>query len=327
VRSLQHTKEQNVRGRIVALLALLVTGTPVLAAQLLVLNKSDATLSYVDPESGKTSATVPTGESPHEIELSSDRRLAFVSNYGANVAGRSLSVIDVAARKERERVDLGDLRRPHGLAFANGKVYFTAEDSQSIGRYDPAAQRVDWTFATRQERTHMVIASPDGTRLFASNMGSNTISAIDPRAKQQTLIKVGAAPEALDFSPDGREIWTAHSRDGDISIIDPATNKVVATLDARTKRSNRLKFTPDGRLVLVSDLSGGELVVLDARARAEKARLQLGKSPTGILIPNNEHAYVAVSGDNEIAVIDLQALNVAKTIRAGNNPDGMAWVP
>ena len=315
------------RGRIIALLVLLI-GTPSLgaAAQLLVLNKSDATLSFIDPESGKTSATVPTGEGPHEIELSSDGRLAFVSNYGASVAGNSLSVIDVTARKELKRVDLGDLRRPHGLAFTNGKVYLTAEDSQSIGRYDPKTQRVDWTFKTDQRRTHMVMASRDGAKLFASNMGSNTISAIEPGAKQQTLIKVGAAPEALDLSPDGRELWTAHSQDGGISIIDPSTNKVVDTLDAKTKRSNRLKFTPDGRLVLISDLSGGELVVFDARARTEKARLQLGKSPTGILIPNNEHAYVAVSGDNEIAVIELKALTVVKTIQTGNNPEGMAWV-
>lgn len=328
MRWLQLPRGSNVKGRIIALVAVL-GGMPALgaAAQLLVLNKSDATLSFVDPESGQTSATVPTGEGPHEIELSSDRRLAFVSNYGASVAGNSLSVIDIAARKELERVDLGALRRPHGLAFTNGKVYFTAEDSQSIGRYDPKTQRVDWTFETDQGRTHMVIASRDGAKLFASNMGSNTISAIEPGAKKQALIKVGAAPEALDFSPDGRELWTAHSQDGGISIIDPATNKVIETADAKTKRSNRLKFTPDGRLVLISDLSGGELVVFDARSRTEKARLQLGKSPTGILIPDNDHAYVAASGDNKIAVIDLKTLSVAKTIQAGNNPDGMAWVP
>jgi len=309
-------------------LAALLVGVPsfAAAAQLLVLNKSDATLSFVDPESGKTSARVPTGEGPHEIELSSDGRLAFVSNYGASVAGNSLSVIDVAARKELKRADIGELRRPHGLAVTDGKVYFTAEDSQSIARYDPKTQRVDWTFETNQGRTHMVIASRDGAKLFASNMGSNTISAIEPGTRKQALIKVGAAPEALDLSPDGRELWTAHSQDGGISIIDAATNEIIETADAKTKRSNRLKFTPDGRLVLISDLSGGELIVFDARTRSEKARLQLGKSPTGILIPNNEHAYVAVSGDNKIAVIDLKTLRVAKMIQAGNNPDGMAWV-
>lgn len=300
------------------------------AEQLLVLNKSDATLSFIDPQSGKASASIPTGEGPHEIELSSDRKLAFVTNYGASTPGNSLSVIDVAARKELKRVDLGDLRRPHGLAFADGKVYFTAENAKRIGRYDPKTQRVDWTFDTNQERTHMVIATRDGTKLFASNMGSNSISALSRISGdrwEQTLIAVGAGPEAIDLSPDERELWSAHSQDGGVSIIDPSTNKVIATFDAKTKRSNRLKFTPNGELVLISDLSGGELVVFDARARKERTRLKLGSSPTGILIPNDEHAYVAVSGDDKIAVIDLHKLTVARTIATGDNPDGMAWVP
>ena len=323
------TKELNVKGLLLALATVIGLPSLAAAAELLVLNKSDATLSFIDPESGKTSGSVSTGDGPHEIELSSNGRLAFVSNYGASVAGKTLSVIDVADRKEQRRVDLGDLRRPHGLAFTQGKLYFTAEDSRSIGRYDPSTKQVDWSFRTDQERTHMVIAARDHSKLFVSNMGSNSISAIERGAKdqwKQTLIRVGEGPEALDLSPDGRELWTAHSGDGAISIIDPAKNEVLSTMDAKTKRSNRLKFTPNGQLVLITDLSGGELVVFDARSRTEKARLRLGKSPTGILIPTNDRAYVAVSGDNKIAVIDLKALRVVNTIATGNNPDGMAWV-
>lgn len=299
------------------------------AAQLLVLNKSDATLAFIDPASGKTLATAPTGNGPHEIELSSDGRLAYVSDYGASTAGNTLSVIDVQTQKPLQRIDLGALRRPHGLAIAQGKVYFTAEDSRRIGRYDPDSRRVDWTFDTEQDRTHMVIATRDGTKLFASNMDSNTISVLERSAQgdwQQRLIAVGEGPEALDLSPDGAVLWTAHSRDGGISIIDVASGKVVGSLDAKTKRSNRLKFTPNGKWVLISDLGAGELVVVDAATRAQKARIAVGRSPTGILIPDNEHAYVAVSGENRIAVIDLDKLRISKTIPAGNNPDGMAWV-
>ncbi len=321
----------NVKRAISVLAALVASVAPtfVAAAQLLVLNKSDATLSFVDTETGKASKTIATGEGPHEIELSSDGKLAFVSNYGARTAGHTLSVIDVAKQTERERVDLKDLLRPHGLSFANGYAYFTAEDSQSIGRYDPKSQRVDWTFETGEDRTHMILATRDGKKLYTTNMGSNTVSVIEQRDGkwQQTLITVGKGPEALDLSPDGRELWTAHSQDGGVSIIDPSTNKVIHTFDAKTKRSNRLKFTPDGRHVLVSDLSGGELVILDAKKRSEIARLALGRSPTGILIePNGKHAFVAVSGENHIAVVDLSAMRIVRTIQTGNNPDGMAWV-
>ncbi len=300
------------------------------AAQLLVLNKNDATLSFVDPASGKTSATIATGDGPHEVEISSDGRLAFVSNYGAQVAGSTLSVVDIGARKELKRVDLGELRRPHGLTFANGQAYFTSEEARQIAGYDPATQRVAWTFETGQQGTHMVLASREGSKLFTTNMGSNSVSIIERGASgewTQKLVSVGAGPEGLDLSPDGRELWAAHTRDGGISVIDPATAKVVHTIDAKTQRSNRVKFTTDGKLALVSDLSAGEVAVFDVAKRTERTRLKVGRTPTGILIaPDGKEAYVAVSGDDKLAVIDLKTLTVARTIATGNGPDGMAWV-
>jgi YVTN family beta-propeller protein len=315
------------------MLAALLMGLPAigLAAQLLVLNKSDATLAFVDPVSGKTNAIVATGDGPHEVEVSTDGRLAFVSNYGARTSGHTLSIVDVATRKERARVELGELRRPHGLTFSDGHLYFTSEESRQVGRLDPATQRVDWTFDTGQDGTHMVLASRIGTKLFTSNIASNSVGIIERGADgkwNQRLVTVGAGPEGLDLSADGRTLWSAHSRDGRISIIDTASAKVVRSFDAKTQRSNRVKLTPDGRLALVSDLGAGELAIFDAREHTERARLKLGRSPTGILLaPGGARAYVAVSGDDHIAVIDLATLSVVGKIVTGNEPDGMAWVP
>src|SRR5580765_5093559 len=128
----------------VRFLAALFAANALLAAQsttgrLLVLNKEDATLAIVDPASGKILGTVPTGQGPHELVVSTDGKFAFASNYGTGPApGSTISMIDIAARKEVRRIDVSPLRRPHGLAFANGKLYFTAEASRQIARYDPA---------------------------------------------------------------------------------------------------------------------------------------------------------------------------------------------
>ena len=111
-------------------------------------------------------------------------------------------------------------------------------------------------------------------------------------------------------------------------MIDVASKKVVHTIAAGTKRSNRIKLTPDGKFALISDLEAGDLVVLDAVAHKEVKRLPLGKMPEGILIPpSGGHAYVAVNGDNHVAVIDLKTWQVTKKIPTGKGPDGMAWVP
>jgi YVTN family beta-propeller protein len=302
------------------------------SGRLLVLNKDDATLAIIDPASGKILGTVPVGQGPHELVTSTDGKWAFASNYGTGPApGHTISMIDVAAKKELRRIDVAPLSRPHGLAFVNGKLYFTAEANKKIARYDPAADKIDWEFETGQTGTHMVLPTKDARTIFTSNIGSDSVSAIQAGADgtwTQTVIAVGKGPEGIDLSPNGKEVWSAHSRDGGVSIIDAATKKVTQTIAVGTKRSNRVKLTPDGKYALISDLDAGDLVVVDAAAHKEIKRLPLGKSPEGILIPpGGSRAYVAVNGDNHIAVVDLKTWQITNKISTGNGPDGMAWIP
>jgi YVTN family beta-propeller protein len=297
---------------------------------LLVLNK-EGTLAIVDPASKKVVGLVRTGDGPHEVEASTDGKLAFVSNYGSGDApGHTLSVIDIDGRKELHRFDLGALSRPHGLAFAGGKLYFTAEANKIVGRYDPSANKIDWMLGTGQNTTHMVWVNPDVSLMFTANIGSDSISMIERAGVgnwNETVIPVGKGPEGFDVSPDGKQLWAAGSRDGSVSVIDIAAKRVVGTFGVRTKRSNRLKFTPDGRLVLISDLEAGDLVVLERATRKDLKRIKLGRQPAGILItPDSARAYVAVTGDDNVAVIDLKVLELADRLKTGTGPDGMAWI-
>jgi YVTN family beta-propeller protein len=261
--------------------------------------------------------------------VSSDGKFAFVGNYGSQTPGSTISVIDLVAQKELHRVDLGPLRRPHGIAFADGKVYFTAEVNKLIARYDPASNQVDWLLGTGQNSTHMVLVSKDNNKMFTANIGSDSITIIERAGTagwNETVVPVGKGPEGIDLSPDGKEVWAAHSRDGGVSIIDIAAKKVTQTLNLQTKRSNRLRFTPDGKLVLITDLEAGELLFLDAQTHKEIKRLKLGANVEGVLVePDGLRAYVAVTGANNIAVIDLKTLEVSSHIATGNGPDGMAW--
>ena len=305
------------------------------SARLVVLNKEDATLAIVDPQSGRVLGTVPTGQGPHELVVSTDGKYAFASNYGtAQAPGSTISMIDIAAQKEFRRIDVSPLRRPHGLAFQSGKLYFSAEANRKIARYDPATDKIDWEFETGLNATHMVLPTPDGKTILTSNIASNSVSVIQQNGDgtwTQTAVPVGKGPEGIDISADGRTAWSAHSQDGGVSIIDIPAKKVIATIPLGTKRSNRIKLTHDGKFALVSDLDAGDLVVVDTSARKEVKRLALGKAPEGILIPPGREgdatAYVAVNGDNFVAVVDLKTWTVARKIQTGTGPDGMAWKP
>ncbi len=321
---------------------------------LLALSKHNHTLAIVDPSNFRVIARLPVGPDPHEVIASSDGTKAYVSIYGG---GRyhALSVLDLVAQKALPDIDTGALNGPHGLAFADGKVWFTAEGAKAIARFDPATSTIDWIMGTGQNRTHMLYVTPDVRKIYTTNVSSATVTIMElialppmgpppgfrppageggplPGAPQrridwnETVIPVGKGDEGFDVSPDGRELWTANAQDGTISIIDLGAKKVVATLDAEIPGSNRLKFTADGKYVLISSLRLGDLFVYDAASHREYKRVPIGHGAAGILIdPLDARAFVACSPDNYVAVVDLKTFEVTGHIDVGGEPDGLAW--
>src|ERR1035441_4157338 len=301
---------------------------------LLVLSKRDRTLSIVDPATLQVVARMPSGLDPHEVAASTDGKLAYISNYGFG-AYNTITVVDLVAQKTLRAIDLGVLHGPHGLDYTGGKLYFTAESNKAFGRYDPATGQVDWIMGTGQDRTHMIAAWKDLSRIVTTNVSSATLSIFEQSAGgpptpqwTQTIVAVGRGSEGFDVAPGGTEIWVANARDGTVSVVDVAAKKVVATLEANVRGANRLKFTPDGKLVLISCLGGSDLAVLDAATRREVKRVKLGRGAAGIQMdPHGSRAFVACTPDNYVAAIDLKTLTVTGRIDAGQEPDGLAWAP
>lgn len=320
--------------------------------RLLVLSKTDQTLSMVDPATMKVIARMPSGPDPHEVSASADGKLAFISNYGGG-AFNTISVIDLVARKALPAVDLGPLRGPHGLMFAGGKLWFTAEAAKVIGSYDPAANKVDWILGTGQNRTHMIYVFDDLKHLVTSNISSATMTMIEKSAGppqgaggpppgvggrgpgrggppredwDETVIPVGRGAEGFDVSPDGKELWAANAGDGTLSILNVAAKKVIETLPANVSGANRLKFTPDGKLVFVSTLRGPDVAVFDVATRKEVKRIPVGRGAAGIQMqPDGARVFVACTPDDYVAIVDLKTLQVTGHLDAGKQPDGMAW--
>ena len=312
------------------LLFLTLAASPMNAEPLLlVLNKQENTLVTIDPVTLKVLGRAATGNGPHEVAITADGKTAIVANYGDRAPGNSLSVIDLASMKETRRVDLGPLLRPHGIVELNGKIYFTSEVSRTVARYDPAADKLDWLMGTGGSVAHMLAITPDGKRLYTSNIGSANVTAINlgapPNAANITQIAVGAQPEAIDISPDGREVWVGQISDGKLAIIDTATNIMKESFKV-AEGPNRLKFTPDGKRVLVSDPKGGELILVDAVERKVLKRIKLDITPLGIQMqPDGKRAFISCTTAGEVAVLDLDKVEVVGRIKTGEGPDGLAW--
>jgi YVTN family beta-propeller protein len=334
--------------------ALLLTAGAVQAAELLVLEKGSDTLAIIDPASLQVVARVPSGSDPHEVVASDDGTRAYISNYGGEGSSFNfISVVDLTTDKPLPPIDLGALHSAHGLDFQGGELYFTAETNKVIGRYDPAAQRIDWVLGTGQDRTHMLIVAKDLAHIYTSNVSSGTISIIrsigpppgtagaqpPPGLRphpvwEVTNVPSGRGSEGFDISPDGRQIWAANAQDGTITVIDVASMKAMESFAVPVQNANRLKFSLDGRYVLVTGLGafgpgphsdGDNLVVLEATSHKLIKSFALGGGSAGILMdPSGSRAFVAVNQGGKVAVIDLRTLRLSGQIPA-NKPDGMAW--
>lgn len=322
----------------------LSTTMPGLADQrwLLGLSKTDHILAMIDPDTLETVARVPVGPDPHEIAVSADGRTAYVSNTGYGLM-HEIDVIDLVARKARPPIDTAPLLGPHGLAFVGGKLWFTAQGAKALGRYDPAEGRVDWILGTGQDTTHMIHVTPDGSHIFATNVGSGTVSlfanewvqptlpptGVMPHGAKprldwvHTLLPVGKGAEGFDVSPDGRELWTA-TPDGALSVVDLRMKTVATSIETGLAGAHRVAFTPDGRHVLIASVATGDLAILETASREEVKRLRLCRGAGIMVDAMGQRAFVSCTPDDVVSVVDLNTFSEVRRFSLGGRPDGMA---
>lgn len=334
------------------LLALCVGGA-VAAAEptgtLLVLNKSDDTVSLVDLGTKEVRATLPTGDGPHEVAVSPDGKTAVVTNYGdSHRPGNTLTVIDVPGKKVVRTVDLGNYSRPHGVAWLQGDdVAVTVEASKALLVVNASEGKVKHAIATDQVGSHMVAVSPKHRRAFTANIGSGSTTVVDLTAnKRITDVATGKGAEGIAVAPDGSEVWVTNRDANTISIVDPATLKITATLQPG-EIPIRVKFTPDGTRALISNARSGDVAVFDTVTKKLVGRVPMqaageklsrnetrplvsqfgdGPVPVGILMPEPlSVAFVANTNADTVTVIDLETLKIVGRLKAGREPDGLGY--
>lgn len=337
-----------VRRRLVAGVALsvmaafLVVG-PAAADTLLVANKGEATLSFVDVDTGEVVATVPTGEGPHEVAVSPDGTTAVVADYGGETPGNTLTVVDVTRAAVIRTVDLGELRRPHGILFLDDdRVVVTVEDARAVAVVNVEEGEVEKTVETGQEVSHMVAVA--GSRAYVANIGAGTVTALDLATGENLgSVATGEGAEGVAVTPDGSQVWVTNRAADTVTLVDPETLEVVATLESEGFPI-RAETTPGGERILVTNARAGTLTVIDTSERAVVETVPIGIEPAdpedrlfgdrfgdssvpiGIEIaPDGETAYIAHANADRIQVLDLETWETVGTVTAGREPDGMGY--
>jgi YVTN family beta-propeller protein len=299
---------------------------PAAAGILLVGNKGENTLSFIDLASGRELGRAGTGRMPHEIAVSPDGRWAAVVAYG----GWTIDIFDVRTRARLRTVDLSPNDGPHGIVWlADGRILATAERSQSLVLVDPARDWAVTAIPTGQRGTHMVAVSPDRRRAYTANIGSGTVSVIDLATRTRLRdIAVGGQPEGIALTTDGRTLWIGDNRGARVQAYDTRSFARLAELPAG-QVPIRVAASPDGRWIVVSNAGDGTLTVIDARRRRLARTIAVsGAGEAGqvtiLFSADGRRLYAAETGQGQVAEVDFESGLVLRRLAAGAQGDGLA---
>jgi YVTN family beta-propeller protein len=125
-----------------------------------------------------------------------------------------------------------------------------------------------------------------GGRVFVVNTPADTVDVIDAATRAITArINVGIDPVSIAVRPDGNEVWVSNHVSDSVSVIDsdpasPTHLQVVATVQDLDPVSKATRFD----------------------------------EPVGIAFASNSKAYVALSSENQIAVVDVATRRITNKL-------------
>lgn len=311
------------------LIATLLLALPAHAQTLIVGNKGEDSVSFIDYESGEEETRLPTGPAPHEIALSPDGKTAVVVAYGAE----RLDVYDVPSRRHVKTIAIAPHKNPHGIAFLkDGKrVIATAETTRDVVIVDVGKGEVVEAIKTNQRGSHMLAVTADESRAFVTNLGSRTVSVLDlEKGEKLKDLVSGEGPEGVAISTDGAELWVGNREEDSVTVFDTRTLEMLG----KVKTGHfpiRVTISPDNRYAVTSNFMGGSLTVIDRSTRKVAKEIALGEGelrPVTLQFhPGGDKLFVALTGVNSIAEVDLESGQVLRRMQAGAQSDGLAFSP
>mgnify|MGYP001282054565 FL=1 len=296
---------------------------PQAQGHLLVLNKDEDTVMYVDIERHRVTKTISVAKNPHEVVVSPDGKWAYVTCSGDDL----VLAIDNDTREISKRFSHPELHFPHGLAitYDGQRLLLASTYSNKFFIFCVPSLEIKHIFTSGQELVHMVALASDERYAYIANIKSNTLTHFDLE-KEEIIshIPVGRGPEGVAVHPDGT-VYVANQDDNDLYVLAAADQRLVQTLKLGN-RPIRVAISPDGRYAFVSNRESGDLSIIDCSRQREIKRIRVGVWPGGIAFTHSgDFAYVANNKTNDISVIDVATLKEVDRIDVGIHPDGIAF--
>ncbi|WP_225409619.1 beta-propeller fold lactonase family protein [Stigmatella hybrida] len=153
----------------------------------------------------------------------------------------------------------------------------------------------------------------------------------------------GTSTPALPSAP---RVYVSNEESNDISVIDPATDQVVATVFVG-KRPRGIRLSPDGQTLYVAvsgsprappgvdestlpppDRSADGIALVDIASLKLVKTLESGDDPEAFdITPDGRFLYVSNEDAAQASIVDLASGQVTHTVKVGGEPEGVTTRP
>ena len=239
---------------------------------------------------------VNTGVIKNRVKLGKDLHVAHVvldneSKYAYVTAKELSQVIQVDANTYEvlRKFDLGTGHSPHGLRYANGKLYVANMDAKSM-----SVINIDDGEITDIQLGGVAVQTAvtrDDKFVFASLYDTKEVIRYDLQSGQIKRIPLPASaqgPIQLYTTPDSKLLYVAdqgelmgRSVSNKVFVIDISNAKVISTIQVGNK-AHGVVVSNDGKTVYVTNSIDNTVSVIDVSTQKVTRTISVGKGPNGI---------------------------------------------
>ena len=178
------------------------------------------------------------------------------------------------------------------------------------------------------KRVHGIALVSDLGRGFISDGGADEAVVFDLKTLKVTgHINTGGNPDCILYEPASKHIFTMNGKSSDATVIDPATETVVATIPMGGRPEYAVA---DGKGMIYDNIEDkDEVVALDSRTNTVKARWPIAPSGGATAMDMDvQHRRLFIGGRNKVlAIMDADSGKVLQTFPIGDGVDTNIYEP
>lgn len=143
--------------------------------------------------------------------------------------------------------------------------------------------------------------------------------------KKLDSIPVGTNPDGIVFEPVTKTVWAFNGRSSNVSVIDTATRKVIATIALPGKPEFPVA---DGKGTIFDNIeTKNSIVRLDAKTKTLTATWPLKncEAPSGMAIDTAGRRLFTVCDSKTMNVVDANSGKILATPAIGDSPDAAGY--